>query len=355
MRAAVFDSPVAMHVADVPDLQPRPGEVLCRVEAAGICGSDLHGYRAGGHIAPTKGFGYPRTAPGHELAGTVIALGGGVTSLALGDRVGIEPLCGCDACEWCAIGEYHLCPQLEHIGGARSGGFAEITRAPAKKCFKLPDHVSFEEASTLDCLAVAVHALHRVPVHPQDTVAVFGTGAIGLFTAAAARAVGARQVIVVGGHRETPLKVARDMGAHVTVNASQEDPVEAILRQTDGRGADVVFETVGGRADTLAKSLASARRGGVVGIEGSFQDPQPVDMGLQMRREISILWCWSYAMWGSVPEYKIALDMLADGRVKAAPMITHRFPLAQVEDAFAAAGHKELSDAIKVCIMPSWS
>lgn len=351
MQAAVFYSAADVRVETVPDLKPGPGQVLCRVGAAGICGSDLHGYRAAKAGKPSPGK-YPRVAPGHELAGTIVGLGTSVTSLVVGDRVGIEPLCGCGKCEWCAIGQYHLCPKLEHIGGARSGGFAELTVAPEEKCFRLPDSIGFDEASTLDCAAVAVHALHRVPIKPSDSVAVFGTGAIGLYTAAVARAVGARQVIVVGGHREMPLRVARQMGATDTVNASQVDPAKQIRDLTGGRGADVVFETVGGRADTIDRCLASAARGGSVGIVGSFQDPQTITTRPALFQELSLIWVWSYAKWGTETEYKTSLDMLADGRIKALPLITHRFPLAEIATAFEAADNKQDSDSIKVCVIP---
>ncbi len=352
MKAAVFYSGADVRVEDVPDLKPGAGEVLCRVGAAGICGSDLHGYRAAKEGRPWGGT-YPRVAPGHELAGTVVELGPEVDGLTVGDRVGIEPLCGCGKCEWCRTGQYHLCPKLEHIGGARSGGFAEHAVAPQDKCFKLPDRIGFDEASTLDCAAVGLHAVHRVPIRPDDVVVVFGAGPIGLYTAACARIAGARQVIVVGGRRERPLAVAREAyGAHHTLRASDGDPVQAILDLTCGLGAEVVFETVGGRANTLDQCLASARRGGAVGIVGAFHEPQTITPGLAMRKELSVLWVWSYAMWGTRAEYAIALDMLAEGRLQALPMITHRFPLSEIAAAFDAADDKGASDAIKVVVEP---
>ena len=352
MKAAVFHSGTDVRVENVPDLRPGPGEVLCRVGAAGICGSDLHGYRAAKEGRPWAGR-YPRVAPGHELAGTVVALGEGVTALCEGDRVGIEPLCGCGQCEWCRTGQYHLCPQLEHIGGARSGGFAEFAVAPVDKCFRLPAHVAFDEASTLDCAAVGLHAIHRVPITPQDTVVVFGAGPIGLYTAACARLAGAALVIVVGGRRERPLALAREhYGAHETLRASAGDPVQAILELTGGRGAEVVFETVGGHANTLDQCLASTRRGGTVGVVGAFHEPQTFTPALGMRKELSLVWVWSYAMWGTRAEYAIVLDMLAAGRLRARPMITHHYPLAEIGAAFAAADDKGESDAIKVVVAP---
>lgn len=353
MKAAVLHSGADIRVETVPDLKPKPGEVLCRVGAAGICGSDLHGYRAAKAGIPRPPWmPYPHVAPGHELAGTVVALGVGVTGLREGDRVGIEPLVGCGVCEFCRIGQYHICPKLEHIGGARSGGFAEYAAVPQDKAFILPDQIGFDEASTLDCAAVGVHAIHRVPVKPSDTVVVYGTGAIGLYTAAVARASGAKQVIVVGGRRDMPLRVAREMGAHHTINGSQQDPVRAIHDLTDGKGADVVFESVGGSAKTLGNCLESVKTGGTVGFVASYSTPQTIETWPLMRQELSLVWVWSYAMWGTEAEYKTALDMLADGRIKAKLIITHRFPLDDIAAAFEAAADKGESDSIKVCVIP---
>ena len=128
--------------------------------------------------------------------------------------------------------------------------------------------------------------------------------------------------------------------------------MQAILDLTGGKGAEVVFETVGGRSNTLDQCLASARRGGTVGIVGSFHAPQTITPGLAMRKELSLLWVWSYAMWGTRTEYAIALDMLAEGRIKALPIITHRFPLSEIADAFEAADDKGASDSIKVVVEP---
>jgi threonine dehydrogenase-like Zn-dependent dehydrogenase len=352
MKAALFYGGQDIRVEQVPDPTPGPGEVVVRVRAAGICGSDLHGYRDASRGWP--GLTRPYMT-GHELAGEVVDLGPGVEGLAAGQRVGVEPrhLVGCGHCRWCRRGDYQLCPELGRIGGrpVYSTGFAEYSLESADKCYVLPDGVSIEEAAIVDVYAVAVHALHRVPVHLTDTVVVLGVGAIGLATVQVARAAGAGRVIAVG-RRDAPLEVARQLGCDEVINTSQAGLVEAIKALTDGRGAEVVFEVVGGKADTLAQAVEIVAPGGRIGIVGSFVELQSLDSRLCMRKEVTLRWVWSYGTWDGVPEYQIALDMLAGQKVEAAPLITHRFPLDRIGAAFAAADDKRRSGAIKVLIIP---
>jgi threonine dehydrogenase-like Zn-dependent dehydrogenase len=239
------------------------------------------------------------------------------------------------------------------MGGTRihSTGFAEYSLESAANCYPLPDDLSTEQAAILDVYAVAVHAIHRVPMSPVDTVAILGTGAIGLATAQVAKAAGAGKVIVVG-RRAAPLELARQIGCDETVNASQLNIGEAVRTLTKGRGADVVFEAVGGVAPTLVQAIEATARGGRVGVIGAFREPQGLDSQLCMRKELSLHWVWSYGLWHGVPEYQIALDMLVGGRVTAAPLITHRFSLAHIGEAFAAAADKHRSGAIKVLVIP---
>lgn len=347
MLAARFYGGKDIRVEEVPDPVPGPGEVLVRVRAAGICGSDLHGYRRGAPGAQ------PRT-PGHELAGEVVALGAGVTGCAnpvlrVGERVGVEPLVGCGQCVYCRAGDYHLCAKLEHIGGARPGGFAEMTVAPADRLYVLPAHLSYDEAAILDVLAVAVHALSRAPVVPGERVAVIGSGAIGLSIAQMAAISGG--AVAVLGRRQGPLRLAAET-AGATGISLLGDPVTAVRDWSGGEGADVVFEAVGGTADTPDLALKLAAPHGRVGVVGSFQEPQTLDVRVPMRRELSLIWVWSYALRGSRPEFAIALDLLARGALKAAPLITHRFPLERIAEAFATADDKAAGDSIKVIINP---
>jgi 2-desacetyl-2-hydroxyethyl bacteriochlorophyllide A dehydrogenase len=354
MKAALFYGGRDIRVETLPDPQPGPGEVLVRVRAAGICGSDLHGYRRPAPEGAPRG-GAPRGREnGHELAGVVAALGPGVTGLSPGQRVGIEPehLIGCGACQECRRGDSHLCATRGQRDGARLGshGFSEYDVCLAQNVHPLPDSVSEDAASILDCYACAVHALHRTPVTPDSTALVIGTGAIGMTLGQVLRAAGARQVIMAGTRR-APLEIARAAGAaDLGIALSEGDPQGALMDLTAGRGADVVYETVGGDAPTLVQAVSGAARGGSVCIMGIFGAPQPLDTAVAYRKELTITWSNSYSTWHGRSEYQIALDLLAAGRVRAEPLLTHHFPLERIAEAFAAADDKQASGAVKVLV-----
>lgn len=351
MKAALFYGGKDIRVGEVPAPKPGPGEVLVRVLAAGICGSDLHGYRD-----PSRVMG--REVPylsGHELAGVVAEVGEGVTNVKVGQRVGVEPghLLGCGHCRFCLRGDYQLCPEIGIVNGKRvhSTGFAEYSLEKAHKVFPLPDHVVMEEAGFLDVYACAVHALHLAPVTPSDYVVVQGAGPIGLTAAELFRLGGAKDVIILD-ILDSSLEAAKKMGFTSLVNSAKVDPVEAVMDLTEGYGATVVVEAVGGNAPTFETDCKIVGRGGRVLVIGMFAKPQSLDMRLLQRKEAMVHLAWSYGLWNGVPEFKIALDLLAAGKLRAADYITHTFPLDQIAEGFAVADNKVQSGAIKVIIKP---
>ncbi len=351
MKAAMFYGGKDIRVEEVPDPVLAPGEVLIEVKAAGICGSDLHSYR----VRPEQPwFPYPHTS-GHELAGVVAALGPGVTRLKVGDRVGIEPLhlIGCGKCRWCREGHYEACPTRGTVNGVRrhSSGFAELDAAPEGNCYLLPEELSIEAASILDVYACAVHVVHRVPVKPSYHVVVVGAGAIGLSAAEAYKALGARQVIVVDVV-DHALAKAKEVAADEVINSAQVDPVEAVKELTDGEGAHIVIEAVGGRAPTFANDVHMVAHNGTLGIIGMYSVPQTLDSQEAMAKQMQITWINSYGAWEGVPEFKIAMDMMTSGKFQPLKMITHRFPLEEIAAGFAAAANKAESGAIKVVVIP---
>ncbi len=346
MKAGVYTAPGRLGVVEVPDPVLNPGEVLIRVKAAGICGSDLHSYRD-----PSRFSGMAGRVLGHELAGDITAAAEGVAEGRIGERVGIEPLLSCGHCGWCLKGDYHLCPELAHIGFAWSGGFAELCKAPSEKACALPGHVSYEAGAILDCLACGVHAIQRLHISLGESVVVLGGGAIGLSVLQCAKWAGARFAAISDPLAKTR-QVARELGADLTINPADEDPVERVREATGGLGADVVVEAVGGRAPTLQQAIPMTKRGGRLGYLGSFRAPQELDMGTVLRHEVMIVPIWSYARWGTATEYQIALDGLAQGKLAADPMVTHRFRLEEIDDAFRAASEKEVSQAVKVIVNP---
>jgi L-iditol 2-dehydrogenase len=347
MRAAVLVAPGTLEVREVPDLELGPGEVLVRNTVSGICGSDIHLYSGS----------LPQIMPrilgkvlGHELCGEIVAVGPGVTKAKVGDRVAVEPLLACDRCIDCQVGDYHLCPELQHIGIGWSGGFGQFAKAPEKNVFPLPDHVSYEDASLLDCLAVGIHAINVIGVHTGSTVLVFGGGTIGIATAQAAKWAGA-SLVAIATRSKLGREFALSTGIDVAIDSTQEDVAARMRELTNGRGPDIVFDAVGGHQHYVQQGIDIVRRGGKIGVLGVFPE-QPVTLTPPyLINELSIVACFSYAKWGGVPEFQIALDGLAAGKFAGRDYITQRFPLEQIAHAFEVAEHKHGHDAIKVSIV----
>jgi 2-desacetyl-2-hydroxyethyl bacteriochlorophyllide A dehydrogenase len=333
--AATFNGPRDFRLEDLPDPAPGPGEAVVRVRSAGICGGDLHEYRAGVQLYPTP---YPRPAQGHELAGTVVAVGAGVERVASGDRVAVQPMISCGACKACATGRYGLCARLEHIGVARSGGFAELCLAPAENLYLLPPEVSDDEGALLDCTAVAVHALARVPVAPGVGVTVLGAGAIGLAVAQLAKLSGGHVTMVAT--RRAPLEVARALGVDdvVDIGAGEVPPADA----------GVVFETAGGPT-LLERALTAAGPGATIGLVGETFDAQPLELAAVLPRELTLAFVWGH---DGRAEYERALELAARGDVQLASAVTHRYPLSELGEAFATASDRNRTGAIKVVVTP---
>jgi threonine dehydrogenase-like Zn-dependent dehydrogenase len=350
MKMALFHGGDDIRVHELPIPEVGPGHVLVSVHAAGICGSDLHDYRA-----PTSNIQHPRPS-GHELSGEIAAIGSGVEGLKVGMSVGVEPmhLRGCGRCAPCRRGHYHVCPLRGLSDGQpmTSAGFAEYDVVAADHLFALPAHVSFEEAALLDVYAVAVHALHRVPLQPPYTVAVLGDGAVGIALGQVARALGAKSVILVG-HHDAAMRVAVQAGgADTVVDAGVVDPVQAVVELTSGEGVQCVYEAVGGRGSTVQSACDMAAIGGHVGVIGGFVEPIRLVTESIHRKELDITWVNSYSTWNGVKEFQIALDLLAAGRIHADPLVTHRVPLDRICDGFALADNKRESAAIKVLVIP---
>ncbi len=347
MKAAVYYGPgdIRIETVDVPKL--HPDWVLLKVRASGICGSDLHLYRQKTSIKIESELGKGKYVPGHELSGEVHELGANVTKLREGDRVGVEPIVGCGKCDWCHVGWYNLCANPRLIGFYHAGGFAEYCAVPEDKCLKLPENVSFEEAATLDCIAVAEHAVRRARVCNEDAVTILGAGAIGLFATQAALVAGAREVYVVGTH-DFQLRIAGKFGATSTINARSEKPADRIMELTAGRGVDKVIEAVGGEASTIADAVGMLRRRGVIVVTGIFVKPVPVDMFGLLNKELSLTGAWGYEYWTHMKEFAVSLELLTRAKIDAKTLITHKYPLHEISEAYETAMNKERTKSIKV-------
>lgn len=304
---------------------PGPGEVTVKLRAIGICGSDMHWYLEG-CIGISEAI-YPQVL-GHEPAGEIIALGPGVSDLAIGDRVAVEPSITCGHCESCLRGRHNNCVQSIFMGSPQHPGlFREYATMPARNVVRVPGSFSFPQATLIEPLAVILHVLELVDIRVGDTVAVLGAGSIGMLSAAVARLAGASQVFA-GDIRSYRLDLARRMGAGITIDTSKESMLDAVMDHTRGRGVDLVIDAAGA-ADSINTAIAIAKLSGRIALIGIPSERMvPVDLNAAMAKEIDI-----QTVKRSNHNAHEAIDLLGDGRIPDA-LLTHRLPLDKTPAAF---------------------
>jgi len=334
MKAAVLHGPRAVRVESTATPEPSVGEVVVRVTVAGLCGTD---YSIFAGERPVR---YPRVM-GHEFVGRVEAVGAGVTTPRVGDRVAIEPNYSCGVCPLCREGNRNLCLARTAIGIDVDGCFAELVRVPARCCWGVPEAVADDDVMVTEPLAVVVRAVARGAVRAGETAAVVGAGTLGLLAVQVLRARGARVLLVSRTARR--LTLGRDLGAE-NVHAVSDGPLEAVARAVSGReGVDCVIETAG-TAEAVSHALALVRPGGRVVLTGLPHDATSVRFFSVVRREITIVGSMIYQ-----DEFAEAMRLVAAGHVRTRPLITHRFALGDIERAFAT--HREPA-SIKVALIP---
>jgi len=315
MRAAVCVEPGKMALEERPIPKPAADEVIVRVEASGVCGSDVRGF----HGTHPEIEHYPIIL-GHEFAGTVVELGTDVAAPAVGTRVTVEPLAVCGVCRGCVRGTYQLCNSLKLNGHHYEGSFAEYTTAKARFCYPIPTEMDMETAAFGEPVAVAVHAVKRAQVALGDFVVILGAGPIGNLCMQVAKAAGARTLITDVDSRK--LTVAKKTGADLTANATSEPVRELVLALSNGDGADVVLECAGAAA-TLGESVHLARKGGtVVAVGFTAAETDAVSLTTVTIRELNLLGTVIYA-W----DFPATVDLLATGAVRTKPLTTHRYSL----------------------------
>lgn len=349
MKAAVWHGRRDIRVEEVEPTPPGPGQVTVEVAYCGICGSDLHEY-VGGPIAIPTTRPHPltgRMAPvtlGHEFAGTVSALGEGVSDLRVGERVTADACWYCGECFWCRRGEYNLCRLGGGTGLSADGGFARYVTVPAYSLYRLPDSVPLTVGALCEPISVGIHAVQRGRLEPGETAVILGAGPIGLTTLQAVKAAGAGAVYCIEPAAARQAQ-ARALGA-TEVFSPDDGLVRALRRQTDGLGADVVFECVG-RAETANQAIELARRGGRVVVAGVFEGTAPVDFNRIVWFEREVIGTLGYA-----GDFRDTIAMLADGRIKGEPLISKQIPLAEI----VQGGFEELlahrDQHIKILVQP---
>src|SRR5256886_512222 len=333
MRGVVFLGGRKLELREFPDPTPGPGEVVVAMKASGMCGSDLHPYRAVGNAAAALGLGGgggPVVA-GHEPCGVVAARGAGVSEAdaPTGQRVMVHHYKGCGRCKHCKVGWAQLCRQgIVVYGMTGHGGHAAYMTVPAYTLVPLPDSLSFEEGAAISCgTGTAYGALKRLDVSGRDTLAVFGQGPVGLSATMLGRAMGAR-VIAVDVVPER-LALAREFGAEHVVNAKDADPVKAIHELTRGEGAETTMDCSGSSEGRLG-ALQSAGTWGRVAFVGEGGQTT-IDVSKHMlRRQLTVHASWTFSAVGQ----EECARFVADRKIPLKRLLTHRFRLEQADDAY---------------------
>jgi L-iditol 2-dehydrogenase len=311
---------------DIPVPTIEDNQVLIKVDAVGICGSDMHYYQHGriGDFIVEGDF-----ILGHEAAGFVVETGKNVKSLNVGDRVALEPGKTCGKCEFCKSGKYNLCPDVEFFATPPYHGvFANYVAYEADMCFKLPENVSTVEGALVEPLSVGLHATGQGDVKLGDTVVIFGTGCIGLSTLLSSKARGASTIIVVD-MMESRLKKAKELGATHTVNAREVNTIEKIMELTNNRGADVVIDTAGAAA-TVKQTVHVMKIGGTIVLVGMTpEDETSFDFMKLMSKEGQIKTIFRYRNL-----YPVAINAIASGAIDIKSVVSHEFDFEDTKEAF---------------------
>lgn len=319
-----------------------PNDVLIRVAACGICGSDVHGYDG------ASGRRIPPIVMGHEAAGTIAEVGTAVDLAKIGDRVTFDSTIYCGQCDFCHRDQVNLCPNRRVLGVSctdyrRHGAFAEYVVVPQHILYPLPPTLSFEHAAMVEPVAIALHAVARLNVTEGERAVVVGSGMIGLVTIQALRIAGCREIVAVDLD-ESRLDLARKLGASEAFDARHFLPPLGKGRD-EGALFDVAIEAVG-NAPALATAIASVRRGGRVGLIGNLAAEVPFPLQSVVTRELTLL-----ASCASAGEYPRGIELLATGAIDVAPLISTVAPLAEGQHWFERL-HAANSGLMKVILKP---
>jgi len=349
MKAYVLHDINNFVLEEIPMPVPSENEVLVRVRAAGICGSDIP------RVYKTGTYSYP-LIPGHEFSGEVEAVGTGVSSEWCGRRAGIFPLIPCKKCGPCRKKQYEMCRNYSYLGSRRDGGFAEYVTVPVDNLVQLPDNVSFEEAAMLEPMAVAVHAMRRVQPKLSDTVAVCGLGTIGLLLVMFLKEAGVENILVIG-NKEFQRQAVRGLGVPEEnyCDCKENDAEQWISARTGGTGVDIFFECVG-KNETVTQAVNTTIPGGKIMLVGNPYSDMILEKTVYwkiLRHQLLVTGTWNSSFYfqgdeaAEPDDWQYVLKRLEEKRVAPAEFITHKFSLDELEKGFHIMKDKS-EDYVKV-------
>lgn len=343
MKALLLREYKKLEVVDMPVPEIGPEDLLVRVKACGICGSDIHGYDG------STGRRLPPLVMGHEAAGLVEAVGSQVADLQPGDRITFDSTVSCGNCRFCRKGRINLCDNRQVLGVStpefrRHGAFAEYVAVPRRIAFKLPESLPFEHAAMIEAVSVAVHAVNRTPIELGDSAVVVGSGMIGLLVIQCLRLAGCGLIIAVD-LEDNKLDLARTLGADIGLNPKRDDVPKRVAGLTGGAGADIAMDVVGATAP-IQTALSSLRKGGSLTLVGNITPKIELPLQAVVSREVTL-----YGSCASNGEYPQCIDLLSRGAIKVNPIISAKASLAEGPAWFERLYNNE-PNLMKVIIQP---
>lgn len=320
MKALVLEQYKQFVYTDVPEPVMGAEDVLIRVKACSICGSDIHG------MDGSTGRRIPPIIMGHEAAGVITQVGSAVAEWKPGDRVTFDSTIYCGKCYFCRRGDINCCDNRRVVGVScddyrQHGAFAEYVAVPQHIVYRLPDQLSFERASLVEPLAIAFHAVNITPITLNDSAVIVGTGMVGLLVIQALRAAGCGQILAVDID-QSRLDLACQLGADRGLRSDAPDIAQQILRLTNNRGADISFDVVG-IAPTVKLAINSARKGGMVTLVGNLAPNIEFPLQAVVTRGLTL-----FGSLASRGDYPAALEMIERGKINVDPLISATAPLA---------------------------
>ena len=314
MKSLLLSAYNHLEVSDLPVPEIGPDDVLIRVEACGICGSDVHGYEG------SSGRRIPPIVMGHEAAGVVAATGANVCGYAVDDRVTFDSTIYCGACAYCARGDVNLCDDRQVVGVScsdyrRHGAFAEFVAVPQRILYPLPDNITFAQAAMIEAVSVALHAVRVSKATPGDSVLVIGAGMIGILALQAARTAGCKPLFIADVD-SSRLELARRMGADEILYCSGGELIQRVHTLSGGQGVDQVFEAVG-RNETVVAAIDAAAKDGTVTLIGNIAPEITLSLQKVVTRQIRL-----QGSCASAGEYPRAIELIASGEINVDPLIT---------------------------------
>lgn len=349
MRAAVLFGPGDIRVIEVEVPSPGPEEVLLKVEACAICGSDPKIISNGWPWAPPFG----NFIPGHEYAGKVVFVGSEITEFEVGDRVVIEPHKGCGRCQNCIIGLYTTCLNYgnkkkghRHYGFSTNGGYAEYAVNHINSLHHLPDNIGFDEATLLTTIGTGLYGIEKIGgIFPGETVTIIGPGPIGLACLRLAYILGAGKVFLAGT-RKSRLVAGKKLGADEVIDIKNTELISKIDELTFKAGSDLVIEC-SGSADGASNAIKIVKKNGRICFLGMYNEDVTIDLNRAVQYNLQMGAGKAEGKWS----IERAIPLMADGRLKLAKIITHKFPLINIDDAINTFKNR-IGGAIKVVINP---